>query len=570
MHTHAHTHIHTHTRARPSASVALQGVKCHDSDLSFEGRVTMLQTIGVDVGTKNHSRWFVPHLRSSFHAVTCAGLELVLTKVMPAIDRPPPFCLLADKATLQRVTGQMHGVIVMIEGELKALMLSVLEAPDSTGLGLANILVDTCTGGKPLNLSRSLLQRSSTGLAFDGQYQSANEGHASGLQVKTHYCKLVNLNPEYVISRWDGAHRIELGANTVRSANSCWKDLAAFVCEVQSSYLYGKGYDRVRKTVAQLKEQYAGVAAPMLRFFAIGHVCDSRFMWSERRVYKNFGGNLVTFIADMADRVENSSDRNLVSKLNQARSVTFQVHLFGIIDLLRHVKDLSLNLQAVNRLPWETTATVGRFVIKMDQLAVQLQAENATFQLPGPPETGSRMTYQFEFLQLHLPDIRKQELHVRAANGTSLQKIDLCLRGRRVSERLGSPAVDVSQAVTRAFRDLAKVARELSTTLGARLKESTVEANYILAMSKCLDFTQMISNPAYCTEECAKAPLRKLYTWLCTRSAGAADPLQLVGSRIEVFWTARNYQGWYAAKVVDWRARSGGGTGTPSYEHHVL
>ena len=91
--THTHTHTYTHTRARPSASVALQGVKCHDSDLSFEGRVTMLQTIGVDVGTKNHSRWFVPHLRSSFHAVTCAGLELVLTKVMPAIDRPASLLL---------------------------------------------------------------------------------------------------------------------------------------------------------------------------------------------------------------------------------------------------------------------------------------------------------------------------------------------------------------------------------------------------------------------------------------------------------------------------------------------
>ena len=99
---------------------------------------------------------------------------------MAATKRPPPFCALADKATLQRQTGQMHGAIVPIEGELRALMLSVLPAPDSTGTGLADLLGEVFTGGKPLSLPRSLLRASQAGFAFDGQYQSEHKGHACG------------------------------------------------------------------------------------------------------------------------------------------------------------------------------------------------------------------------------------------------------------------------------------------------------------------------------------------------------------------------------------------------------
>ena len=199
--------------------MVLAGVKCHDSDRSFEERITTLASIGVGVGTRNHSRFFVPQLRDSMHIVTIKAIKKGFTTPMAATKRPPPFCGLADKATLQRQTGQMHGAVLMIVGELIAVMLSVLPCPDSSGAGCGGLLVDVFTGGKPLSLPPSLVRRSQTGFAFDGQYQSAHEGHASGLDVRSHYCGKLHLKDDYIDSRWDGAHRIELGMNTVEHLN---------------------------------------------------------------------------------------------------------------------------------------------------------------------------------------------------------------------------------------------------------------------------------------------------------------------------------------------------------------
>jgi hypothetical protein len=108
-------------------------------------------------------------------------------------------------------------------------------------------------------------------------------------------------------------------------------------------YLYGKGYDRVLKAVEQLKKTAGGDRS--LRLFAIGTVCDSRFCWSERRVYKNFASNLVTFILDMLG--PRANEAGIEQELNKVRSIFFVVTLFGVIDLLRHVKDLSLHMQTV-------------------------------------------------------------------------------------------------------------------------------------------------------------------------------------------------------------------------------
>ena len=51
------------------------------------------------MGTKNHSRMFVPEIRNAFHAITIAGFMKALTTPVEALGgRPPPFCLMADKA----------------------------------------------------------------------------------------------------------------------------------------------------------------------------------------------------------------------------------------------------------------------------------------------------------------------------------------------------------------------------------------------------------------------------------------------------------------------------------------
>ena len=223
----------------------LELVKEHDSDASFERRLTTLQSRSVCVGTKNHSRKFVPRLRTSMARVLYKGFGTLLTTPAAATKRFPVFALMADKATLRRRTGQMHGIIVIIGGVLTPILLSILSAVDSTGPGLADLLKEVLMGGKPLRLTDKQVRQSMTGLAFDGQYQGAHEGHASGLDVVSHLCKSLNIDARWCISRWDGAHRIEIAMANVRDVIRFYGDLAAVVSNTQQRYLYGKSYERV-------------------------------------------------------------------------------------------------------------------------------------------------------------------------------------------------------------------------------------------------------------------------------------------------------------------------------------
>eukprot|EP00966_Prymnesium_polylepis_P003560 81381-Prymnesium_polylepis.1 len=142
----------------------------------------------------------------------------------------------------------------MIDGNLTALFLSVLKAPDSTGNGLAKLLLQSLTQGAPLKLSPARVRLSLCCLASDGQYQSAEEGHAAGLQVKDRLCELAALSKKWVSSRWDGAHRIELGLDTVREDSELmwYKDFSSVVSNCQTKYFYGKGFDRVKATAERL------------------------------------------------------------------------------------------------------------------------------------------------------------------------------------------------------------------------------------------------------------------------------------------------------------------------------
>jgi hypothetical protein len=287
-------------RERDNAAVlcgrlVLQNIKEHDSDASYERRLATARVAGNDVGTKNQSRAFVPKLRHSMAAVLYAGFARLLTTKDVATGRPPPFATMADKATVQRQTGQMHAIILMVEGVLVALFLSVAVAPDPTGLGLATLLEAMLMGGLPLSLSSSLLRQSLTCGAFDGQYQGAHEGHAAGLDVLSHFCQKLKLNPKFLVSRWDKAHLIELGMDEVRKQTRWYSELAGQISESHTKYLYGKGFDRVKEAFSTLKQK--------MKPAAIGVVCTTRFAHSERKVYKNFFRNLVVFISDKRKQV---------------------------------------------------------------------------------------------------------------------------------------------------------------------------------------------------------------------------------------------------------------------------
>ena len=78
--------------------------------------------------------------------------------------------------------------------------------------------------------------------------------------------------------------------------------------------------------------------------------------------------NLYFFVTDM------ESERRDANDIYKIKNVVFVVQLMGTIDLLQHVKNLSLTLQSVNQLPWELEDAVITFVSLMGDLATDLDA----------------------------------------------------------------------------------------------------------------------------------------------------------------------------------------------------
>ena len=215
----------------------------------------------------------------------------------------------------------------------------------------------------PLKLTSALLRQSLTALAFDGQYQGGHEGHTSGLQVGSHLCEMLRLNPQWLISRWDGAHRIELGQDDVRKAIGFYAALALIISSAQEGYLFGKAYERVRAAAQEINQK---------GLLNLGSVCTTRFCASEQRVYKNFYDNYTTLVSDkISQRGPRTAPDADELKL---RSVYFVVSLLVVIDLLKPVKKLSLKMQAVNQLPWELEADRKAFLDRMETLATDLKA----------------------------------------------------------------------------------------------------------------------------------------------------------------------------------------------------
>ena len=327
----------------------------------------------------------------------------------------------------------MHGIILMVEGVLVALFLSVAVAPDPTGAGLATLLEAMLMGGLPLSLSMDLLRTSLTCGAFDGQYQGSHEGHAAGLDVLSHFCQKLKLNSKFLLSRWDKAHLIELGMDEARKETRWYSELAGQVSESQTKYLYGKGFDRVKEAFSTLKQK--------MKPAAIGVVCTTRFAHYERKVYKNFFRNIVVFITDkrkqvadqVADHVEIAKNVALIS------SVLFIVRLAGLIDLLQHLKNLSLVMQTVNTLPWEAEETISSTCALLEQLSADLKNGDVTRTLPPTERSEGKRIPAFEFLSTNMADFKTRKISLRDPRAESdsapLQTVDLTLSSARRASR---------------------------------------------------------------------------------------------------------------------------------------
>ena len=133
----------------------------------------------------------------------------------------------------------------------------------------------------------------------------------------------------------------------------------------------------------------------------------------------------------------------------------------------------------------------------------------------------------FEYVSLHLPQITTCKLSMMDSKGGAAASIDLVLKGtgataaqqRLFGGQSAQQPPSVDGEIKHALAELAKMAEMTGRVLAERLTPPDSEYMYLLSMSKCLDFTKMISDmaAAYCSAERAKPQLRRLYHWMESR-----------------------------------------------------
>ena len=513
------------------ASLVYATVKEHNSYRSYERRIAYQYAIGTYVGTKNHSREFARGFTNSIYTTTIECIEKTLTTYDPATasplapdGRPPPIASLADKATVARRTGQMHGTLTFFGGEIVALFLSVLIVSDSTGDGLAALQVVTYTEGKPLSLAPSALRIQMTGQAYDGQYQGEEQGNLTGLDVPRHFCRRLSLNPKWTMSKWDRAHKIELGMKDVREGKNSppsvtfYSQIIVTVADSQTGYLYGKGHERILQGFAKLK----------LRMGSVGSVCTTRFCHSERKVLKGYACNLVMIINDMETVRKNET--GMAQTVLKIKSITFVVHLFGVIDLLRPLKNLSLAMQAVNVLPWEQDALVTIFLSDIELLECDLRARKLDRQLTTVDSKGSHHI-AFEYLACHERRLKQNILELDdKQTGEGKMRVTLADSSvRRASRGARQPFASSLEEFNAALDDVADLAHDIHEKINVRLMNTDAEERWVRRMEVALDLRVM----AYPTGDLGRTALATAIA-ASLRLTSIASVGLTSGTRIEV------------------------------------
>lgn len=225
----------------------------------------------------------------------------------------------------------------------------------------------------------------------------------------------------------------------------------------------------------------------------------------------------------------------LVTKLEVQRlklsNVTFVIHLMGIIDLLRHLKDLSLTFQTVNQLPWELEEFSSRFLDLMSQLADDLAAGKVDRMLPASATSRSTAPFAaFELLHQHMRDLKNLKLTLKEKDGTLLASMDLV----RATALRSLPSLREAQAaesteaeIKIALQDLSKMARKMYEVQMLRLETPMQEKLWYAKMALVLDLRKMATVRDFIPSDdrinAKKHAMKTLVEWLASRFNGAAS-----------------------------------------------
>ncbi|CEO98804.1 hypothetical protein PBRA_006918 [Plasmodiophora brassicae] len=346
------------------------------SYLFFEREIAHMYVCGARVGSLNHSCKFIEKFLPALRSVMVKRMAAWIDELDPVIgNRKRPFSICADKSTELRRTGQIVGLVMLVDGTVTAMMVDnrIVNSggDDGTATGLAHSLMSSVAKVLP---HESEYRERLTGMAFDGQYIR------DGVPAAVRDIVSSESSSSWLTSVWDPAHIVELAVNDVRK-------------------------DKTGTIPLNNVEWYSTLAAN------VGFVVnETRFAASEVVVYRNFLRNYALYVTYFVEkssvppgRRKNRSkdEQKAFERLQLLRDMLFVGRVLVVHDMLSHIKKFSLYAQTVNVLPWELLEKGDELLSVFRQIEMCTRADASSRELPDtlfPSITTSGTTWQ-EFVK---------------------------------------------------------------------------------------------------------------------------------------------------------------------------
>jgi len=352
--------------------------------------------------------------------------------------------------------------------------------------------------------------------------------------------------------------------NDTRKEEKFYTGMAEKVSRVVQKVRWGKNYEHAREVAANLGLVLANP----------GHVCETRFASSERKVYKVFLGNWLTLLTVVVKLKEKETDQgekkilgNLITMMVQQ---VWLIQLMGLVDILRVMKDVSLFCQTVNALEWE----------KLERMHAAQRRIKET--LVTQLESGELQTVDFPFLSQHAADLKRAVWHGKtlkllpaagsdAAVGfkhglNNLKSLCLSISNNWFSRMLGPSKVPKIFADMAGCLDLRKLIRPVAsaapTVVAPATAAPSAAATSTAATAAAVVTPTVAASPSPAVEA---AHLRKLHEWyssfnvineLLPSVEALLEQHVLLRARLEAAAKDPAYQTKWAAELA------GGGVGT--------
>jgi hypothetical protein len=119
---------------------AYMAVKVDHNVAKYEQYAALNSANKIAIGDLNHSRKFARKFGHHAYNLLHQRLVEIMGKPLNSTNRPPPFSIIADKYTANRVTGQITGIVTFMDGEIRALNIDFPKVEDHSGQGIAKTL----------------------------------------------------------------------------------------------------------------------------------------------------------------------------------------------------------------------------------------------------------------------------------------------------------------------------------------------------------------------------------------------------------------------------------------------